>query len=218
MKTLIAVVALAAASLPDAYKLQFENEWVRVTRVVYPAYAKLPGHAHTPLASAYVYLNDAGPVIFRHVGEKQFAATRPATKAGSFRVFRGLEEIHEVENTSATPSEFLRIEFKTDPRDVKTLRGKFHRDAPNGGEIVKVEKVQFENDQIRVTRIVSPPGQPVQIQASAAAPALTIALTGPVIGQEQWIPAAATHTFAPLRSEPIELLRFDLKTEPLQTR
>ena len=218
MKTLIAVVALAAASLPDAYKVQFENEWVRVTRVVYPPNAKLPGHAHTPLASAYVYLNDAGPVIFRHVGEKKFAATRPATKAGSFRVFRGLEEIHEVENTSDMPSEFLRIEFKTDPKDVKTLRGRFHRDALAGGETVKTEKVQFENDQIRVTRIVSPPGQAVQIRTSASEPALTIALTGPRIGQEQWIPPGVTHTFSSSGTSPIELLRFDLKTTPLPIR
>ena len=216
MKTLIALLTLAAAPLPDAYKVQFENEWVRVTRVVYPPYAKLPGHAHTPLASAYVYLNDAGPVIFRHVGEKTYAATRPATRAGSFRVFRGLEEIHEVENTSEVPSEFLRIEFKTDPKDVKTLRGKFHRDAVAAGG--KVEKVQFENDQIRVTRIVSPPGQAFQIRTSASEPALTIALTGPRIGQEQWIPAAVTHMFSSSGTSPIELLRFDLKTTPLPIR
>jgi hypothetical protein len=213
MKIFIASLALAALSLPDAYKVQFENEWVRVTKVVYPPYAKLPGHAHTSLASAYVYLNDGGPVIFRHVGAKEFAATRPATRAGSFRVFRGLEEIHEVENTSELPSEFLRVEFKTEPKGVTTLKGRFHREPVAPGETA--EKVQFENEQIRVTRLISPQGRPVHIQAAASEPALTIALGGAPIGQEQWVPPGASRTFAASSTGPIELLRFDLKTRPL---
>jgi quercetin dioxygenase-like cupin family protein len=47
--------------LPDSYSLQFENERVKIVRVRYAAHAKLPAHAHTAYASAYVYLNDAGP-------------------------------------------------------------------------------------------------------------------------------------------------------------
>ncbi|MGH9895813.1 MAG: hypothetical protein ACREA0_28270, partial [bacterium] len=130
-----------------------------------------------------------------------------------------IEEIHEVENTSEVPSEFLRVEFKTDPKDVKTLRGKFHRDAATARDTVeKVETVQFENDQIRVTRIVSPPGQPVHIQTSASEPTLTIALAGAPLGQEQWIPSGAAHMFAASPSGPLELLRFDLKTAPLPTQ
>ena len=211
MKTLIALLVVAAGSLPDAYRIQFENEWVRVTRVVYAPYAKLPGHAHTSWASAYVYLNDAGPVVFRHVGEKRFEATRPATKAGSFRVFRGLEEIHEVENTSALPSEFLRIEFKTDPRDASTLRGRFHREpVPATGNL---EKIQFENEQIRITRLVNAAGRPLRVAATATEPVLTIALAGAPAGQERWIPAGQSETFEN-RQAALELLRFDFKTGP----
>ena len=51
--TLAAVVTLASmtlvaqeatATLPDNYKLQFENAWVKVTRVYYPPNARLPAH------------------------------------------------------------------------------------------------------------------------------------------------------------------------------
>jgi hypothetical protein len=199
--------------LPDSYSLQFENEWVKIVRVRYAPHAKLPPHAHTAYASAYVYLNDAGPVIFRHVGEKKFAATRPATKAGSFRVFRGIEEIHEVENTSDLPSEFLRVEFKTQPKDVSTLKGRYAREpAPPAGE--NLEKVQFENDQIRITRLVCAPGRALALTARDTEPMLLIDLNSS-IGMERWIPAGQAAHLQNQRATPHEWLRFDFKTPPL---
>ena len=36
---------------PQAYKLEFENEWVRVTRVHYGPFEKIPEHYHTARAS-----------------------------------------------------------------------------------------------------------------------------------------------------------------------
>ena len=138
----------SVTTLPDAYTKQFENEWVRVVRVYYRPYAKLPAHAHNALPAAYVYLNDGGPVLFKHIGTSYGAATRPATKAAGFRIFRGIDEIHEVENTSELPSHFLRVEFKTDPKDVSTLKGRFYREVVPPGE--NLEKVQFENGQVRI--------------------------------------------------------------------
>ena len=58
----------AVKHAPESYKLQFENEWVKIVRVHYEPLAKLPAHTHTELATAYVSLNDSGPVIFKHVG------------------------------------------------------------------------------------------------------------------------------------------------------
>ena len=98
---------------PNNYKLLFENEWVKVTRVHYGPREKIPAHAHTEFTAAYVYLNDCGPVIFRHINEKYGDVTRPVVKAGSFRLFRTIKEIHEVENPNDMPSDFLRVEFKT---------------------------------------------------------------------------------------------------------
>jgi hypothetical protein len=53
---------------PQAYKLEFENEWVKVVRVHYGPRENIPAHNHTERASAYVYLSDGGPVIFKHIG------------------------------------------------------------------------------------------------------------------------------------------------------
>jgi quercetin dioxygenase-like cupin family protein len=217
----------AVTTLPDSYSTQFENEWVRVVRVYYAPHAKLPAHTHNALPAAYVYLSDGGPVLFKHIGTSYGAATRPATKAGGFRVFRGIDEVHEVENTSELPSEFLRVEFKTDPKDVRTLKGRFFRETAPSGQ--NVEKVQFENGQVRITRVIGAPGQSVSFTAGPSEPSLLIALQAATlrdargsdarvrVGQEQWIPANTVTTFANVGSEASEFLRFDFKTAPVAT-
>src|SRR4029453_13972013 len=137
---------------PQAYKLEFENEWVKVMRVHYGPHEKIPAHDHTERAATYVYLNDGGPGIFKPIGLAHGAVTRPETKAGSFRLYKALKEAHEVENTSDLPSDFLRVEFKTRMIDEKTLRGRFHGESWPAGE--NYQKAQFEDEQIRVTRLV----------------------------------------------------------------
>src|ERR1043166_7643733 len=100
---------------PDAYKLQFENDWVRILRVHYAPHSRVPMHDHSAWPAAYVYLNDAGPVTFKHEGWEDPDLTRPPVKARSFRLsptrFSG--ERHEVQNSGNTASDFLREEFKT---------------------------------------------------------------------------------------------------------
>lgn len=205
----------AVTTLPDAYKLQFENAWVRVVRVHYGPHAKLPVHTHTQFGSAYVYLNDAGPVVFRHGDATAGAVTRPPTRAGSFRLFRAVaDEVHAVENTTAAPSDFLRVEFKTEPREERTLRGRFFRAA---SPETHIEQVQFENAQVRITRMLVGPGRSMEVQA-AAAPALLIALAAPPLppGEVRWVAAEAAHTLQNPGTEPAEFLRFDLKTPPVK--
>ena len=215
-------------ALPKNYKLQFENDWVKVTRVHYGPRAKLPAHGHTQTASAYVYLNESGPVVFKHIGLAYGAVTRPATKAGSFRLYRGLQEIHEVENLSDLPSDFLRVEFKTEPLNETSLRGKFFREAYPAAE--NFQKVQFENEQIRVTRLVCAAGKSLDISTSATEPALIVALIPSSFtvrenkagtmslklesGQTSWVVIGRQVTFENTGA-PAELLRFDFKTKPL---
>ena len=210
--------------LPDSYSKQFENEWVRVVRVRYAPHARLPAHAHNALPAAYVYLNDAGPVLFKHIDTSYGAATRPATKAGSFRVFRGIAEIHEVENTTELPSDFLRVEFKTDPGDVRTLKGRYFRPAAPPGQ--NVEHLQFENDQVRITHVICAPGRSLRLSADGSEPSLLIAFQAAQLrekdsdvtvrmGQERWIPAGSDLSFENVGSQPGEFLRFDFKTKPL---
>ena len=205
---------------PQAYKLQFENEWVKVTRVHYAPNEKLPAHEHTQTASAYVYLNDSGPVLFKHIGKDSFSITRPATKIGSFRLFRAVQEIHEVENKSELPSDFLRVEFKTEPRDENSMRGRYFREDYPAGE--NFLKMQFENDQIRITRLVCAAGKKLDVATSSTEPALLVALSPAKFrrlkletGQTRWVDLNRQEQFENTGDAPAELLRFDFKTKPL---
>ncbi|MEW6130787.1 MAG: hypothetical protein AB1757_27405 [Acidobacteriota bacterium] len=216
-------------ALPENYKLQFENDYVKVTRVHYPANAKLAAHAHTATASAYVYLNDSDPVIFKHIGAQYGAIKRPATKAGSFRLYKAVQEIHEVENPSNTPSDFLRVEFKTEPVNDKSLYGRYFREAYPEGE--NFQKVQFENEQVRITRLVCAAGKTLDVNTRANEPGLLIALTPAMfkaskvkgkssslkleMGQSTWVAANQAQQLMNAGQSPIELLRFDFKTAPL---
>jgi hypothetical protein len=213
---------------PRAYKIEFENEWVKVMRVHYGPREKIPAHDHTERAAAYVYLNDSGPVIFKHIRLAYGAVTRPATKAGSFRLYRSVKEVHEVENTSEAPSDFLRVEFKTRMVDEKSLRGRFYREPWSEGE--NYQKIQFEDEQIRVTRLLCVAGKKFDIPAGASGPSLLVALSpapldviGPngkaskmnlSIGQTGWQPAGRTARLESAGSAPAELLRFEFKTGP----
>jgi hypothetical protein len=217
--TLSQAVTDPVVTLPDSYRLQFENDWVKVVKVTYAPYAKLPSHAHTTFTAAYVYLNDSGPVIFSHTDKDYHAITRPATKARSFRLNRAMQEEHEVENTTATPSEFLRVEFKTEPRDQQTMRGRFYSEPDPTG--TRLERLQFDNEQLRVTRIVLRPSQRVHVTASAAEPALFIAVTPApsvdlAMGEQRFLDVNQSTDFINRGPDEIELLRFDMKTSPIE--
>src|SRR5262245_52388977 len=176
---------------PDAYKLEFENDYVKAQRVHYAPHVKIPEHDHTAFGAAYVYLNDAGPVIFKHVGLSYGAVTRPAVKAGSFRLYKAVKETHEVENLSDTHSHFLRVGLKTEPdKDPNTLRGKFFREDVPAGE--NFQKIQFENDQVRITRLICAAGKKCEYVAGAAEPCLFVALTSAQFKPERGIPVKLT--------------------------
>ncbi|MBS1791954.1 MAG: tetratricopeptide repeat protein [Acidobacteria bacterium] len=212
---------------PDAYKTEFENEYVRVQRVHYAPHVKIPEHDHAIFGTAYVYLNDAGPVVYKHIGLAYGAVTRPAVKAGSFRLYKAVRETHEVESLSDTPSDFLRVEFKTEPaRDQNTLRGKYFREDSPAGE--NLQKVQFENDQVRITRLVCAAGKRCLEIANASEPMLFVALSAAKFdlgqartvqltpGQTHWIPAGKSVAGENISNSAAELLRFDFKTPPMK--
>jgi hypothetical protein len=210
------IAVAGGQGLPSNYQVQFENAWVRVTDVRYGPMEKVGPHSHTPYPSAYVYLNDGPPVVFRHVGGKAVAATRAATRAGAFRVYKGLEEIHEAENTGNAPSEFLRVELKTAATEPATFFGKFERPATPSADAA----VQFNHPQVRISRVWIAPGQSVEI-AAGGEPVLMIALAkgaGLDRGKSRWIDPSERARFTNASPAPIDLLRFDFKTRPVETR
>jgi hypothetical protein len=211
----VAGVVLSAQPLPSNYKVEFENAWVRVTSVHYAAFEKVGAHSHTPYPSAYVYLNDGPPVIFKHVGGKGVAATRAATRAGAFRVYKDLEEMHEAENTGAATSEFLRVEFRNAPAEPGKFFGKFARPAAPSASAI----VHFDHPQVRISRLWIGPGQSTAVVAERE-PALIIALApgaGLGRGESKWIDASTKVQFTNATATPIDLLRVDFKTRPVDT-
>jgi len=206
---------------PDSYKIQFENAWIRVFRVHYAPHSKVPTHDHSRYPAGYVYLVDSGPVRFIHTGWDEPVLTRPATKAGSFRLsptrFEG--ETHAVENPSDTASDFLRIEIMTEAPDRKSLVGRFN--AFGGDRTRGLNKTEFENSQLRATRLISKPGEALNIKATSSEPSLLVVLSTDdelAAGQTFWLAANETKTFekALQANRQIELLRFDFMTKPIK--
>jgi hypothetical protein len=143
--TVLALTSLLPAQdayqvAPNNYRKVFENEWVRISRVTYRPGEKIAAHTHPAIPTLYVYLNDAGPIRFFHLGGD--AIRRPPVKEGAMRFTRGSNELHEVESESESVAESLRIELLTEPLD---LPQKDVRLAP-GFE-------PFENGQLRIQRM-----------------------------------------------------------------
>ncbi|MEZ5292348.1 MAG: hypothetical protein R2745_14805 [Vicinamibacterales bacterium] len=218
----------AAGQAPDAagvYHTQFENDWVRLVRVRYPGRTKLPVHGHPTTVTTYVYLSESSPVRFTHQGTRTHVVTRQPTTPGGFRVSRGGDETHAVENLGPTASDFLRVEFKTDPAGDRSPYYRDNRILAAGAE--PVSDVRFTNRQMRITRIAIPPGASTEVATTADAPALLIALGQASLavngaartfgaGQERWMPVNQRDRLENSGQAPAGLLRIDLLTPPRQ--
>jgi len=196
-------------TLPDSYKVEFDNAYVTVVRVHYEAGAKLPEHTHPGGTTGYVYLNDSDGVVFSHVGGSNRAVTRPAVRAGAIRIAAGPEEHHSAENTSSTPTDFLRIMFKTDNGGVTNLRQR-----------IPPTEVDFANKQMRITRLRVKPGQTLVIETKNA-PALRIAIregikqwTTPPPDLLRWLDKGTTEEFAVTGDFPVDIIKIDFLTKP----
>lgn len=145
------LLASAAALAQDPYKVaprvyqkEFENAWVRVSRVSYQPGDKVPVHDHPAIPTVYVYVTDGGPI---HFGHQEFSGiTRSAVLAGQIRFNRGNKETHTTEYRGDQPSEYLRIELKTKPDG-----------PPRDARIAPDDMTPFENKQVRIARVTCSP-------------------------------------------------------------
>ena len=212
---------------PHAYKLQLENDWVKVARVHYDPKEKLPAHDHPRAGTVFVYLNDGGPVRFSHIeaGHPPFPLVRPATVAGGFRLARAVFEHHEVENLSELPNDFLRIELKTEPLEANTFQGRFRPEPADR----TFQKVAFENAQVRIGRVACAPHESVEI-AGSSLPALLVSL-GPAqavaqqpagasiemsLGQTLWLEPGQRARLNNPSNLTVQQLRIEFKTGPMK--
>lgn len=186
-------------TMPNAYQVSFENDYVRVVRVRYEAGAKLPEHTHPAGTTVYVYLNDSEGVVFTHVGGSNSSVTRPAVKAGAMRVATGREEHHTAENTSSSATDFLRVFFKTD--DAGGPRNLRQRLSPDDKE--------FANKQMRISRLRLE--QHDSINITAKEPALLIEWPS---GADRWLDAGQSTALENHDPRDLNVIRIDFLTAP----
>lgn len=219
----VLLLAPAQHAGPRAYEPEFENARVRVTRVRYAPREKVASHDHPANPTVYVYLRDSGPVRFVHTGEERFTLTRPAVRAGGFRLSRGAKETHAVESLSDQPTEYLRVEFKGLTVDRQGFRGRFPPE-PRATRRRLAQRVRFEDKQVRVTRVTCAARRTCAGLGAADAASLLVALTPAQLssdgagtevtlapGQTMWSEAGAAPPFANASDRPAEFLRIDLK-------
>lgn len=202
---------------PNVYRVQFENEWVRLVRVTLPGNTTLPDHTHPPGYMIHLYFNDAQPIVFEHDGSP-YTITRPPVTARSYRVGPATPETHKVVNSYPGSSDFMRIEFKASPTIVP--RGRYSA-PPLVNETASKEEVS--SDIFKATRVTVASGQSIEIEAEANHPVLLIALTeGAVasagtalaIGQERFVSPGAKEAIRNSGSAPVQLLRVDILMKP----
>ena len=165
---------------------------------------------------------------------QRFEAQRTRLRAVSYRMLGSLSEADDavqeawlrlsrseasaVENLGGLTSEFLRIEIKTDAPDRASLNGRF---APfDGNRRSGLEKVEFDNSQLRATRIISGPDGRLSVLSPPRQPSLIVVIAGAgeiSKGQTFWLGPGESKEFTNGQSgdlPQIELLRFDFKTKP----
>jgi hypothetical protein len=189
----------------DHYHLAFENAWARATRVTYGPHERAPVHAHPPTpTTVYIYVTDGGVMRFGHVtGEHVagFTIDRRAVKAGAIRFAHGAPETHTVEYLGDEPTEYVRIELRTEPKDRPTRDVRLPPVSMDPSK--SAVELQFENGQVRILRVMCASGERCP---AAASPWIDVVMSGATLGQVQWSP--------PTAEGPVELVRIELKTTP----
>ena len=196
---------------------------MRVTRVRYAPREKIAAHDHPANPTVYVYLRDSGPVRFVHLGAEQFTLTRPAVRAGGFRLSKGARETHAVESLADQLTEYLRVEFKGLTVERQTFRGRFQPE-PHAARGRFAQKVRYEDKQVRITRVTCAARSACAGLGAGGAASLLVALTPArlksdgagaevslALGQTMWAEAGAAPTFANASGIPAEFLRINLK-------
>ena len=199
--------------LPNNYRLAFKNDDVRVIRAHYGAHERIPVHDHAAFATVFVYLSDFGQVRIAHAeaGEQTVSVVRPPTVKGAYRVAESAAERHSTENLGDASSDFLRVELKHAPLQLKEpFRGKAPEDFSHNSDMV-----EFRASGVTIERVVCTALTSCEVD-SAAAGSLLIALapltiTGAKsilsVGDVRWMPSSNILTVSSGSGEPVHLLR-----------
>jgi hypothetical protein len=198
---------------PSHYRLVFENAWARAARVTYGPHETAPVHDHplTPTA-IYIYMTDGGEFRFKHMTGFKVAGTtitRPAVKAGAIRFAHSAPETHSVEYLGDAPTEYIRIELRTEARDLP-IRNIRIPPPPAMDPAKSAVLNEFENGQVGILRVVCAAGEKCPASKDPDDPAIVTVMTGSDRGAVRWSPKTETG--------PLDEVRIELKTDPVAPR
>ena len=143
-----------------------------------------------------IYNTDGGALKFKH--KEGPVVNRPPVKAGGIRFTRGAAESHVVEYQGDQPSEYMRVELKTEPLDLP------ERDV----RMALADRGPFENGQLRIMRVTCAPKSTCPASAHPENPAVVVS------GSDyKWLPAGSAAIANPTGT-PLEQIRIELKTKP----
>jgi hypothetical protein len=197
-------------TVPEHYRLIFENAWTRVARVTYGPHEAAPVHDHplTPTA-IYIYLTDGGEFRFKHMTGLKVAGTvitRPAVKAGGIRFAHSAPETHSVEYLGDTPTEYIRIELRTEALDLPIRNIRIPPPAMDPAKTAVLN--EFENSQVRILRVVCAARENCPASKNPEDKAIVTEMSGPDKGLTRWQPKE--------EKGPRDEVRIELKTDPLR--
>jgi hypothetical protein len=196
------------------YHLEFENAWARASRVTYGPHESAPVHEHPPTPTTiYIYVTDGGEFRFKHMTGMKVAGTtitRPAVKAGAIRFAHSAPETHSVEYLGDAPTEYVRIELRTEPLDLPIRNIRIPPPVLDPAKSTVLN--EFENGQVRILRVVCAAGEKCPASRNPGDPAIVTIMTGPDRGAVRWVQSNA------IEKGPLDEVRVELKTEPVRQR
>ena len=163
------------AMLPNNYRLVLDNSAVSVIRTHYAPHEKIPVHDHQAVATVFVFLNDGGAMRIDHPekpDEANASVTRPALEKGGFRVAAAVAERHSIENLGETSTDFVRVELKQVPLELKEP---FVGKAPQN-MTAPLDALEFTDVGLMVERIICAGTAACPVKLSSM-PSLIVALT-----------------------------------------
>jgi len=96
----------AAVASPDHYKVEFENEYVKIVRAHYGPHEKAAMHSHPSPGGVVVHLTN------EHAQRVLLNGTTSAIVFGAGAAHWSAPDIHQEENLSDQPCENIRIDIK----------------------------------------------------------------------------------------------------------
>jgi hypothetical protein len=106
---------LCLVAAPNEYRLEFENEFVRVSRVRFPARGKVPMHAHPSPGGVLVAVTDQEARLTAPDGstrEVHYKAGQVRWAIPTPQVDGSVQSAHAEENLADKPFELIRIDPK----------------------------------------------------------------------------------------------------------